>query len=46
MLNIAVSASKTAALIENSDGIKLMPVMEAEVPVGVSDLFRFFFRFK
>ena len=43
MLKIAVSASKAAALIENSDGMKLSPVTEAEAPVGVSELLMKFF---
>ena len=48
MLMTVVSASKAMALRENSEGMKFSPVMEADAPVGVSELCfvrKFFFFF-
>jgi len=47
MLISVVSASKPIALRENSEGMKLRPVIDADAPVGVSELFcGVFFFFK
>ena len=46
MLISVVSASNPIALSENTDGMKLRPVIAAAAPVGVSELLCGVFFFK